>query len=468
VAVNATATAVTAVGANDGTATANPSGGVGPYTYMWNNGVTTQTATGLSVGNYTVTVTDANGCTNTQSAFVSAFNCAVNAVVNVTNVSCAGAGNGSAAALLVGGTAPNTYTWNTGATTAILTGLQPGVYTVSVVDANGCAASAEGTVTEPAPLVAEIAEIDNVSCLNEKTGSVVISVTGGGTTPYSFTYPGSGEQLLGVGLYTITVTNTNGCTTLAEFSIVAIDTIAPTIVCPPSVAKCDDGQVTGSELPEAEDNCFIGNLNYELIQGLPNGSLFPVGEQVQVFKVTDQAGNSSTCSFTVAVFAAPDIALVAIGYDTNSLATGYINIAPLGGTLPYTFEWKKDNVFFSTDEDLSGLSAGTYRLVATDANGCVVVVAAFNILGVVGTTIPFSAAGIRVSPNPVDTWINLDYQSVEPAAIEIYDGVGQLVKFINNRDGFNRIDMSLLPAGMYHILLTDIHAQRYIARFVKA
>lgn len=465
--VNTSTTSLSAVGANDGTATASPSGGTAPYTYLWSNNVTTATISGLAAGSYTVTVTDANGCTSVQSAFVSAFNCTVTAAVNAINVTCAGAANGSATASLVGGQAPLTYSWNTGANTSVLLNLTPGTYTATISDSNGCAGTAEATITEPAPVVAEVTAIQNVSCVNEHTGFVTISVSGGGTPPYSYDYPGAGQQLLGVGLYTITVTNPGGCTTTVDFSILAIDTVPPTVTCPPNIAQCDDGNLIQFALPTSFDNCIGGTLQNTLIQGLPNGSAFPTGTTQQVFRVTDQAGNSTTCSFTVSIFAAPDIMLVSIGYDTNGMSTGFINIAPLGGSLPFNYLWKRNGVFFSNDEDLSGLSAGSYSLTATDANGCVVTTAPFNILGIVGTVLPFGEAGIKLSPNPAANWINIDYQMIDPVALEVYDARGRLIYMTTESGSFRQIPVHDFAEGLYQILVTDNNQARYFGRFIK-
>ena len=466
--VNTSSTPLSAVGANDGTATANPAGGTAPYSYLWSNNVTTVTITGLAAGNYIVTVTDANGCTGVQSTFVSAFNCTVTAVLNTVNVTCAGAANGSATASLVGGEAPFTYSWSTGANTSTLINLGPGTYTATISDTNGCAGTAEATITEPAPLAAEVTAIQNVSCSNQNTGFVTISVTGGGTAPYSFDYPGAGQQLLGVGLYTITVTNPNGCTTTVDFSILAIDTLPPTVTCPPNIAQCDDGNLIQFSLPTSFDNCIGGALQTTLIQGLPNGSAFPSGTTQQVFRVTDQAGNSATCSFTVSIFPAPDVMLVSIGYDTNGMNTGFINIAPLGGSVPFNYLWKRNGVFFSNQEDLSGLSAGSYSLTATDANGCVVTTAPFNILGVVGTVVPFGEAGIRLSPNPATQWISIDYQMIDPVALEIYDGRGRLIYMTNEINSLRQITVSDLADGLYQVLVTGSNQVRYFGRFVKS
>lgn len=466
--VNTASTSLSAVGANDGTATANPAGGTAPYSYLWSNNVTTATITGLAAGNYIVTVTDANGCTGVQSAFVSAFNCTVTAAVNAVNIACAGAANGSATASLVGGEAPFTYSWNTGATSSTIINLAPGTYTATISDTNGCAGTAETTITEPAPLVAEVTAIQNVNCINESTGFVTISVTGGGTSPYSFDYPGAGQSLLGVGLYTTTVTNPNGCTTTVDFSILAIDTLPPTVTCPPNIAQCDDGNLIQFGLPTSIDNCIGGALQTTLIQGIPNGSAFPSGTTQQVFRVTDQAGNSTTCSFTVSIFPAPDIMLVSIGYDTNGMNTGFINIAPLGGSVPFNYLWKRNGVFFSNQEDLSGLSAGSYGLTATDANGCVVTTAPFNILGVVGTVVPFGEAGIKLAPNPATHWINIDYKMLDPVAVEVYDTRGRLVYRTDETNSFRQISVIDLADGIYQVLVTDSKQVRYFGRFVKS
>ncbi|MBK6995747.1 MAG: SprB repeat-containing protein [Lewinellaceae bacterium] len=102
---NASATNLTDYGANDGTANTNPTGGTPGYSYQWSTGATTQTITGLAPGAYTVIVTDASGCTKQQTVFVSAYNCALSAIISLSHVRCFGGMDGNVNIEIIGGTA---------------------------------------------------------------------------------------------------------------------------------------------------------------------------------------------------------------------------------------------------------------------------------------------------------------------------------------------------------------------------
>ena len=135
---SSSATSVSCFGGNNGTATANISGGLGPYTYQWSNGQNAQTATGLMSGNYSVVVTDVSGCSVTITALVAGAPM-FTSNLNNTPSSCATCPDGSAYTNAVGGIAPFTYLWAPGGqTTAGIIGLFPGGYTVCITDANNC------------------------------------------------------------------------------------------------------------------------------------------------------------------------------------------------------------------------------------------------------------------------------------------------------------------------------------------
>ncbi|HEX2899720.1 MAG TPA: T9SS type A sorting domain-containing protein, partial [Bacteroidia bacterium] len=142
-----TAADVDCFGASTGSATANVTGGTAPYTYLWSNGQTTSTATGLAVGSYSVTVTDASNCTQTGSVTVSGPAAALAASSTVVDESNVGALNGSIALTPSGGTPTYTYLWSNGQTGQTATGLAGGVYTCTVTDANGCTTVVTATVT---------------------------------------------------------------------------------------------------------------------------------------------------------------------------------------------------------------------------------------------------------------------------------------------------------------------------------
>jgi hypothetical protein len=127
-------------GINNGSIFLNSlSGGTAPYGFSWSTGATTQSITGIGAGGYFVTVTDANGCTSVNSsAIMVSAGASPSVAINKTDVTVAGANNGTASATVTGGNSPFTYLWSNSATTASISGLAPGSYTLTVTDANGC------------------------------------------------------------------------------------------------------------------------------------------------------------------------------------------------------------------------------------------------------------------------------------------------------------------------------------------
>jgi len=157
---------VNCFGGTTGSAFSIPSGGTPGYTYSWNTSPvqTTATATGLAAGAYTCTNTDANGCTTTTSCTVTQPAAALSVTTSSTSAPCATCPTGSTAAMPAGGTSPYTYSWTPGGCTAdTCTGLIPGTYTVTVIDANGCS-------------VTQTATVANTVGINENTsaGSIVV------------------------------------------------------------------------------------------------------------------------------------------------------------------------------------------------------------------------------------------------------------------------------------------------------
>jgi hypothetical protein len=195
------------------------SGGTGPYTFLWSNGAVTEDIGGLVIGNYTVAITDANGCTANSSGNVTGSATTINGSTVVTNVSCFGGNTGMVDLTPAGGTAPYTFLWSNGATTEDIGGLTAGTYTVIITDAGGCTANASGTVTEPAAAINGTTVVTNVLCFGASTGSVNLTVTGG-TAPYTFLWNTGAvtEDLSNVAAanYTVTITDSKGCTSVCR------------------------------------------------------------------------------------------------------------------------------------------------------------------------------------------------------------------------------------------------------------
>ncbi|MBL0342867.1 MAG: hypothetical protein IPP71_19475 [Bacteroidetes bacterium] len=138
--------------------------GAGPYGYLWSNTATSQDITGLIIGTYTVTVTDANFCTATVDGIVTQPLAALNDSVRVTNARC-GLNNGSIISFPYNGTSPYTYLWNNSLTTQTISNLTPGSYTVTITDANLCTRQRTVSVVNIAGPVAVLDSVRNVVAL---------------------------------------------------------------------------------------------------------------------------------------------------------------------------------------------------------------------------------------------------------------------------------------------------------------
>ncbi|PCH97431.1 MAG: hypothetical protein COB85_02725 [Bacteroidetes bacterium] len=213
---------VNCFGGSDGDATATVSGGAGPYDFYWSNGDSTMgggltnMVTGLSAGSYTVTVTDANSCTNFANTSISEPTTAVMVdSISSADISCFGLTDGTGSVSASGGTGTLTYSWTSGGTTASVGGLGTGTEMVTVSDANGCSDSSSVTITEPAVLDASAVN-SNIKCNGDGDGSIDLTATGG-TNPLSYSWDTSPvtttEDLIGLqaGAYSVTVTDARGC-----------------------------------------------------------------------------------------------------------------------------------------------------------------------------------------------------------------------------------------------------------------
>ena len=219
---------VSCSGAADGSITISAVGS-GTLTYSWNDGPTTQNRTGLSGGSYTVTVTDATGCTasisktiNEPAVLIAAASATSD--FNGYNISCYGLSDGEATASATGGTKPYSFLWDANAgsqSTAIASGLSVGTYWVTITDANGCVSSTSVSLTEPPLLSAAISDVSdyngyNISCNGGSDGWATV-LAGGGVTPYSYLWDDDDAQStatatgLMAGTYWVIVTDANGC-----------------------------------------------------------------------------------------------------------------------------------------------------------------------------------------------------------------------------------------------------------------
>ncbi len=258
---------ITCYGGNTGKVTATPSGGTGPYTYWWNCAPAqiTAIATGLPAGTFTVTVTDSNGCTATNSVTISQPVTDMAISIDQVNVTCNGGTDGSATASVTGGLEPYSFSWNTvpEQTKENVTGLAAGTYTISVTDSYGCLKSREVTITEPQPITVNPV-LTPCSCPDSEDGAINLAISGGNspfTVLWSDGITGQNRTGLKPGLYTAVITDHSGCgeavTAEVEFSFSFGCLVIPQVITPNNDGYNDLWQIRNIELyPDAEVRIF--------------------------------------------------------------------------------------------------------------------------------------------------------------------------------------------------------------------
>jgi gliding motility-associated-like protein len=381
-------------GASDGQINFTPTGGTAPYTYLWSNGATTQNLSNVPAGTYSVTATDANGCTTSQTITLTQPPLMTQSIASQTfaggwNVSCFGSSDGSIQYDVTGGTPGYTYLWNNGATTQNLSGVGAGTYSVTSTDANGCQMNASITLTQSTGMTSALntsmfAGGSNLSCVGSNDGSLSINVSGG-QAPYSYIWntgsTASSLSGLSAGTYSVIVTDALGCTvqtstTLTEPEPISVVAFATTnyngfdISC----FNANDGgvssQITNGVAPFQYlwfngSNQIVGNTQSLSNQGPGQYSVM----------VTDQNGCQATATVTLTqpeplfinLSTLTDYFGMAVSCAEN--ADGSIGVSFGGGASQYTIQWQQLPQYQNSDV-IEGLAAGNYAVVIFDVNGC--------------------------------------------------------------------------------------------------
>jgi gliding motility-associated-like protein len=198
------------------TITASALGGQAPYSYLWNNGITTSTAV-VSAGTYTVMISDVTGTSCSNSATVSVITeTPITIFTGSTNVNCYGGSNGTASIYVSGGMPDYTYFWpGSGATTSIIGNLSAGNYVVQVTDNIGCKKNATINISQPTTSVTAITSSTDITCYSATNGAAQANGSGG-TAPYYYYWDPTGvitPTITGLmaGTYTVVVADSTGC-----------------------------------------------------------------------------------------------------------------------------------------------------------------------------------------------------------------------------------------------------------------
>ena len=345
--------------ASIGSATVTPSGGTAPYSYSWSPiGGNSSMASAFSAGTYTVNVTDALGCTGTQTVSIIAANGPAATASVVANATCNNS-NGSAAASASGGTLPYTFSWSpTGGNSSTATGLAAGNYSVTVSDANGCSSVQAITISNSnGPNV--IISAQNILCNGANTGTVSAAVAGG-SLPYTYLWSGgqitSAVSNLASGNYSVTVTDGNGCTAVQSVIITQPTALTLTLS---SSGTC--GNNSGLALASASG----GSGSYTYLWSPAGGvtaSASGLASGNYSCTITDSNGCTITSAVSVATYSLP----VAVAFSDTTISEGHNAMLTASGGGTY---------LWSTGSANSGILVAPlvttiYCVTVTDSNSC--------------------------------------------------------------------------------------------------
>lgn len=331
-------------------------------------------------GNYALTsVVTAAGCPGTASGIVSIAEITVDLALLPSDPLCFGAANGMVTASASGGTGPFLYAWNTGTDNPTITGLGPGLFTVTATNSEGCSASASVSLNEPPALTAEIVDSSGIDC-NNPTGSADLTA-GGGTPGFLFIWSNSDTAEDPVfnagGLYTVTVSDANGCTTITSVTIFQ-DTLPPTVaVAMPDPLTCDSLEVTIDAGASAQGPAFSYSWDGPGIICCAN-TLAPRVDAPGTYTLT-VTNSDNGCTSTASVLIVEDNAPPLVVINPPQILSCDLPDLPLDGSgsasgPEYTFTWSTADGHFGCCQNTLQPQvdlAGTYTLQVTNTNtGC--------------------------------------------------------------------------------------------------
>lgn len=360
--------------------------GTPPFEYLWSNSQTGDTISGLTSGNYFVTVTDGYGCTLTKPAVVEDIDPIGLGAFSAISPSCL-VNNGSVTIIITGGTEPYLYSASTGAFTIsyskfyTISGLYAGEYSFLVKDAAFCTLEAGVALASPTGITSVDLITQNSTC--SSSDGLILTAVVGGTAPFTYTLVSASGTVnftsslqtftftgLSTGNYTVAVGDANGCGFVEEVSLIAEDKFTVTTEVTGTTCNLNNG-VVGVYVSSG----FTSPLDYSIdgLQVITDTSQTAVtfsnlsyGQHTLV--VTDSDG----CSHTKPIYINPSEPLMFSLYSTSCLnnQNGVITAFISYGTPPFTFDWSQNVTGNPQQITVSGLSADTYSVTIVDANGC--------------------------------------------------------------------------------------------------
>ncbi|MEX0812953.1 MAG: T9SS type A sorting domain-containing protein [Chitinophagales bacterium] len=455
-------TSVKCFGDANGSIITTVKSGQAPYTFDWSNGANTQSVTGLSAGNYTVTFTDALGSVFVDSFEVSAPSEITASLDSLTDPNCINGTLGSIDISVEGGTSPYTYLWANGEITQDLDSLISGTYTVKIKDSVDCEI-VESYVLSDTVNFSHSSTISDVSCYGSSDGAVSIDVSGG-ITPYNFEWTNNSigtDSIFNLegGLYGVTVTDDSGCAYFASFNVREFDSLR--------IESISKGV-----------NCYGNSDGYiDLILNggkSPFSYLWSSGDTTQdinaldkgTYSVTVTDDNGCTDSLSVSIFEPDSINLIdsVIDVSTYGMSDGEISIEVNGGSPPLSFLWNTGE----TSPVITSLDTGAYEVTVTDKNGCFYA-SAYTInqppdsLGI-GIDQKDFYKQLEIFPNPTEGIVNLRFPAQENnMKVSVLSIEGRLLieDQINRKEMQYQLDLSNFNSGMYFISIQNDDIQTH-------
>jgi subtilisin-like proprotein convertase family protein len=358
-------------GGSNGAINITVNGNSPPFAFHWNTGAISEDITNIPSGSYSVTVTDANNCSNIQLFSLTNIS-SLNIAKNITHVNCSGNNTGAISITTSGGTPPYTFLWSNAATTEDLLSISAGLYTLSITDNAGCIFIDNTTINQNSQLLISLNNKSDELC-GDANGNIDINVIGGsGSYAYHWNNNSSSQDLVNLsgGSYFVTVTDGFGCTKTANYSL--INNVSncssycyldvSSFVSSPDICGSSSGgiNITLSSVTPPYTVNWSNGATTEDISGLLSGDY--------TVTVHDAAGCSDTQLINVTNNTGTlNIAGSVISEENCGNGTGAINITVAGGVMPFTFLWSNN----ATTEDINSVHAGNYSVQITDGNNCV-------------------------------------------------------------------------------------------------
>ncbi len=419
----------------DGAIDLTVSGGDGDYVFSWSNGAVTEDIEDLIAGDYSVTVTDASGCSFIETySITSPGN--INIIAEVTNVGCGNEDNGAIdLTQIMTDTGFYTVLWSNGETTESISGLVVGSYTVTITDLRtNCSLSEVFEVDQDEPL--EVNEtISNAGCDGSPIGGINLTVSGGNGT-YSYAWDNGSETQdingLPAGNYSVTVTDGRNCSFTSSYEVVNGENLL--FGARVSNATCNGLEDGSIDLSISGGD---GSYTFNWSNGAITEDINDLPSNEYSVTVTDGTGCTFSETYSVGNDGNLEVSDLITDAGCDGAESGAIDLTVSGGSGTYTFAWSNG----AETEDLEDLAAGEYRVTVTDSLGC--------------TFIETYAVGNdgNLEVNEIITNAGCNNASSGAIDLTVTGGSGTYTYSWNN--GAITEDLDSLAAGNYQVTVTD-------------